>query len=53
MNFATITVFGLSMLTVPALSGCVGASEEEGAGPVGAAEEAVTNVTLNAVAYGN
>jgi hypothetical protein len=53
MNFATITVFGLSMLAVPGLSGCVGAPEEEGAEPVGTAEQAVTNVTLDAVAYGN
>jgi hypothetical protein len=53
MKLATITVFGLSMLTVLGLSGCVGAPEEEGAEPVGAAEQAVTNVTLNAVAFGN
>jgi hypothetical protein len=52
MKFATIAVFGLSVLAVPGLSGCVGAPEEE-SDPVGAADQALTNVTLDAIAFGN
>jgi hypothetical protein len=52
MNFSTIAAFGISLLALPGLSGCLGAPEAE-ADPVGTADQALTNVTLDAVAYGN
>ena len=52
MNFTTLAAFGLSLLAASALSGCIGASNEE-SDPVGAADQALTTVSLNATAFGN